>query len=384
MLGIKKIIVAETDRVLQFNHGQLNRILTPGVHKVWTMGKNVNFVCFSICSGKCEIGNLEILLSVHGNLLLTHVDVVKTNDNQIALTYLDNKLTDIIEPASTQAFWKDRGEWRFEIIEMNQDLRAPDELVKLLSLNRSALIKRKADDFIRYVEVAKNATVLITECGDLVETLGAGRYGFWKMGRNIEVKLVDGRQQNLDVAGQEILSKDRVSLRLNLSAQYRVTDAVKAVTEHADYKDFVYRSLQLELREVVGTRTLDELLADKDALNSIIFERAKQRLSDCGVSLVQVGVKDIILPGEMKNILNQVVEAQKMAEANIIKRREETAATRSLHNTAKVMEGNATLLRLKELEVLERVSDRVDNITVYGGLDGLMNDMVTIPKKLGA
>lgn len=384
MLGIKKIIVAETDRVLQFNHGQLNRILTPGVHKVWTMGKNVNFVYFSICSGKCEIGNLEILLSVHGDLLLTHVDVVKTNDNQMALTYLDNKLIDIIEPSSTQAFWKDRGKWRFEIIEMNQDLRTPDELVKLLSLNRSALIKRKADDFIRYVEVAKNATALITECGDLVDTLDAGRYGFWKMGRNIEVKLVDGRQQNLDVAGQEILSKDRVSLRLNLSAQYRVTDAVKAVTEHADYKDFVYRSLQLELREVVGTRTLDELLADKDALNSIIFERAKQRLSDCGVSLVQVGVKDIILPGEMKNILNQAVEAQKMAEANIIKRREETAATRSLHNTAKVMEGNATLLRLKELEVLERVSDRVDNITVYGGLDGLMNDMVTIPKKLGA
>ena len=134
---------------------------------------------------------------------------------------------------------------------------------------------------------------------------------------------------------------------------------------------------------MVGTRTLDELLADKDALTSIIFERAKERLVDCGVSLVQVGVKDIILPGEMKTILNQVVEAQKIAEANIIKRREETAATRSLHNTAKVMEGNATLLRLKELEILERVTERIDNITVYGGLDGLMNDMVKIPKTIG-
>ena len=80
----------------------------------------------------------------------------------------------------------------------------------------------------------------------------------------------------------------------------------------------------------------------------------------------------------MKAILNQVVEAQKAAEANVIKRREETAATRSLHNTAKVMENNPTLLRLKELEALEKVAEKIDNLNVYGGLDGLMNGIVKI------
>ena len=103
-----------------------------------------------------------------------------------------------------------------------------------------------------------------------------------------------------------------------------------------------------------------------------------ERLSEVGITLISVGVKDIILPGEMKAILNQVVEAQKAAEANVIKRREETSATRSLHNTAKVMENNPTLMRLKELEALEKVADRIDSLSVYGGLEGLMNGVVKI------
>ena len=96
--------------------------------------------------------------------------------------------------------------------------------------------------------------------------------------------------------------------------------------------------------------------------------------------LKTVGARDIVLPGEMKAILAKVVEAEKLAEANLIRRREETQATRSLHNTAKVMEGNATLLRLKELEVLERITAQISVLNVYGGLDGVMNDMVKIPK----
>jgi regulator of protease activity HflC (stomatin/prohibitin superfamily) len=89
-------------------------------------------------------------------------------------------------------------------------------------------------------------------------------------------------------------------------------------------------------------------------------------------------VKDVILPGEMKTILNQVVEAEKRAQANLIQRREETAATRSLLNTARLMEENRTLLRLKELETLEKVTEKIDKLTVYGGLEGVLKDVVRI------
>jgi regulator of protease activity HflC (stomatin/prohibitin superfamily) len=78
----------------------------------------------------------------------------------------------------------------------------------------------------------------------------------------------------------------------------------------------------------------------------------------------------------MKTILNQVVEAEKVAQANLIRRREETAATRSLLNTARLMEENPTLMRLKEMETLEKVTEKVGSLTVYNGLEGLMKNMV--------
>jgi regulator of protease activity HflC (stomatin/prohibitin superfamily) len=114
------------------------------------------------------------------------------------------------------------------------------------------------------------------------------------------------------------------------------------------------------------------------AVVSSIAVQVKAKLADYGLQLDGVGVKDIVLPGEMKTILAQVVEAGKSAEANVIRRREETAATRSLLNTAKVMEDNPVALRLKELETLERVAERIDKISVCGGLDQVLNGLVKL------
>ena len=143
----------------------------------------------------------------------------------------------------------------------------------------------------------------------------------------------------------------------------------------------LYRELQLALRAVVSTQTLDELLVDKNLLNETIQTLVAEKAKEYGLELKTVGARDIILPGEMKAILAQVVEAQKQAEANLIRRREETQETRSLHNTAKVMEGNPVLLRLKELEVLEKITSHISTLNVYGGLDGVMNDLVRLTDK---
>jgi regulator of protease activity HflC (stomatin/prohibitin superfamily) len=91
-----------------------------------------------------------------------------------------------------------------------------------------------------------------------------------------------------------------------------------------------------------------------------------------------VGVKDIILPGEIKAILSKVVEAEKAAQANVVRRREETAATRSMLNTARVMEDNPVALRLKELEVLERIAEKIERINVNGGLDSILTELIRI------
>jgi regulator of protease activity HflC (stomatin/prohibitin superfamily) len=154
-----------------------------------------------------------------------------------------------------------------------------------------------------------------------------------------------------------------------------VTDAVKARAVVSNAAEYVYKELQLALREAVGSRTLDELLTDKGVIDREVSASAA-KLEASGLAVRSVGVKDVILPGEMKTILNQVVEAEKVAQANLIRRREETAATRSLLNTARLMEENPTLLRLKELETLEKVTEKVGSLTVYDGLEGVLKNLV--------
>ncbi|MGV0106302.1 SPFH domain / Band 7 family protein [Nostoc sp. DSM 114160] len=134
--------------------------------------------------------------------------------------------------------------------------------------------------------------------------------------------------------------------------------------------------MQFALRGAVGERNLDALLEDKGAMDRSISEYIRQKAADYGIEVDSVGVKDIILPGEIKSILSKVVEAEKAAQANVVRRREETAATRSMLNTAKVMEDNPVALRLKELEVLERIAEKIDRIQVNGSLDNLLTDMI--------
>jgi regulator of protease activity HflC (stomatin/prohibitin superfamily) len=225
------------------------------------------------------------------------------------------------------------------------------------------------------VEVPDTAVGLLIVDGQLREVLEPGATAYWKYGRTVKIELAELRLQAMEVAGQEILTRDKVSLRLNLTALWQVTDAVKARSTVSSAAEYVYKELQLALREAVGTRTLDELLTDKGAIDREVAASAV-RLEASGLAVRSVGVKDVILPGEMKTILNQVVEAEKVAQANLIRRREETAATRSLLNTARLMEENPTLLRLKELETLEKVTEKVGSLTVYGGLEGVLKNLV--------
>jgi regulator of protease activity HflC (stomatin/prohibitin superfamily) len=161
--------------------------------------------------------------------------------------------------------------------------------------------------------------------------------------------------------------------------EYRVTDAVKAKQSVRDYAEYLYRTLQLAVRQTLGRRTLEEILAEKVDIDESVAATVRKEAETVGVSVSGMGLKDIILPGEMREILNQVVTAEKQAQANLIRRREETAATRSLLNTAKLMENNPLLVRLKEMETLEKIAEKVDKITV-GSFDSLLSNLVTLQK----
>ena len=193
---------------------------------------------------------------------------------------------------------------------------------------------------------------------------------FWaKVGR-VTWKAIDRREQVSDVAGQEIMTQDKVTLRLNLLVTWQVVDSWKAVTVAQDHAQTLYREAQLALRAAVGTRSLDALLADKESVGGEVRHALAARAAEFGVVVRNVGLKDIILPGEMKTILNQVIEAEKSAQANLIKRREEeTAAARSQANTAKLLADNPVLARMKELEAMQEILSGAKVTFVLGNGD---------------
>ena len=96
----------------------------------------------------------------------------------------------------------------------------------------------------------------------------------------------------------------------------------------------------------------------KDVVSAELESAVRERAEDLGLELASVGIRDVILPGDMKDLMNKVTEAKKAAEANLIARREETAAIRSQANTAKLLAESPMLMRLRELEILEKIAGR--------------------------
>jgi regulator of protease activity HflC (stomatin/prohibitin superfamily) len=380
MKFVKKYVITDSQIGLLFKEQQFQKILTAGVHKCWDWKDQYQLQSFNMTNTLTDGINKDILFlaEVHPASFSDYVQTWETNENEIALIYQHGVLRDIKGPAQRGAYWKQHNPISVEKIDITQDFKIPERLVRMFSSIRDPLLSRSAINAIAISTVAEGHIGFLMVDGSSAGTLQPGLHMWWKYNRVIDVKQYDLRLQNMEVNGQEILTKDRVSLRVNLSAMWQIADAALAKQELADAKDYLYRELQLALRTIVSTQTLDELLADKNLLNQQVQNIVAQKAIAYGIALQSVGARDIILPGEMKAILTQVVEAQKVAEANLIKRQEETQATRSLHNTAKVMEGNPVLLRLKELEVLEKITARINTLNVYGGLDGVMNDMVKL------
>ena len=199
----------------------------------------------------------------------------------------------------------------------------------------------------------------------------------------VEVKLADTRLTHMNITGQEILTQDKVSLRITFVCDYVIIDYVRALTEIDDYAGQLYVAAQLAMREYVGRHKLDEILEGKDEMSRYVIERLEEKAPALFVAVHGGGVKDIILPGEIRDIMNSVLAAEKRAQASVITRREEVASTRSLLNTARLMDENQTLYRLKELEYIERICGSVGNISLSGD-GGLLEQLRDVLGRKGA
>ncbi|MCB9260934.1 MAG: slipin family protein [Flavobacteriales bacterium] len=289
--------------------------------------------------------------------------LVEVADNNICLV-TKNGLYEVVLNPGRYLFLNETNVFTFTNIDLFNSERVTDGAVLKYAENQLS-------NYVRKLEVDVHEEALLLVDGEYKTVLQAGKYFFYKNNVKLAIQKVDTRMQAMEVGGQEMLTKDKANLRLNFNLQYRVTNTFKAVLENREYEKQLYLIAQLLLREIVGTLTLDELLENKEVITEYVMTNIVQKASSLGVEVINAGVKDLVLPGDMKEILNQVLVAQKKAQANVITRREEVASTRSLLNTAKLLEENATLMRLKEMEYLERIAEKVGEITVAGGTDVL-------------
>ena len=354
---LKRTFVRDHELALRFRNGNLRDVLGPG--SAWALDLPFRRLRDEVVdTRKTRFTHRLIDVLVRNPVLVPYLTIVDLRDTQRAIVWREGRLAFILGPGK-HALWKAPFDLAVEIFDVDTFRLEHEKLDVILD-------HEDAGTWLGVVDVPAFHEALVFRDGKLVARANGGRMAFWRGAGRPVYETVDRREETADVAGQEIMTRDKVTLRVNLAVTYRVVDAVQAVTATRDYTQTLYREAQLALRAAVGTRTLDALLAAKQAVGGDVQGVLAERAKTFGVEVRSVGLRDIVLPGDMKSILNQVIEAQKRAEANLIRRREETAAARSQANTAKLLAQNPTLARIKELELLQDVLAGTKATFVFG------------------
>jgi len=368
---LRRILVGDNERVLLIRNKRFEDILGPGEYRLFTLFRGIELERYNIKALVFASDWADFIVNQRAELAARYFTVFETAATEVAVVSLDGRVARVIAPSTRALFWKGAVAVTFEKIDVVKDPEVPARLLSTLArLGNAALMVMAA------VDEGKRGLVYLD--GRLIRELGAGTYGFWNAVSTPRIEVIETRRQTLEAAGQEILTRDKVTLRVNISAVYEVVNAASARAGAKDVNELLYRTLQIAVRQTLGKRTLEEVLAEKTDLDEAVSTEVRREMEMYGVRVGAIALKDIILPGDIRDILNQVVTAEKEAQANLIRRREETASTRSLLNTAKLMEDNPLLVRLKELEALEKIAGKVEKITVVGGLNALLERTVTI------
>ena len=264
------------------------------------------------------------------------------------------------------------------------------------------------------------------EDGVLVKILEAGRYRaprlkWWERRLpeawrrrlpKIEMALVDIRERDLTIKGQEILTADKVAIRVSIIVQFKVMNPRAALHEVESYSDRIYSDVQLAARRSLASMTLEEILTNRNQLSEDILQEVKEGATTFGVAILRADVKDLIFPGNLQEIMNRVLAAERMSQVQLVEARtkaetqkldaqsrfetqrleaEVNAASRKLlaqteaesqriqteadilalrerAQAAEAYTSHPALLRLRELDTLSELA-RTANARIYIGFD---------------
>ena len=367
------ITVNEDERAFLTRNGRFERLLGPGRFTALDLMRELSAEVVKVVRAEIAPERAMLLAKSQPALAADNFAIVQTAPYEVAIVSMDGEPKHLVPPNTTRVFWKTLTAVDVEIVDTAATMR-----VEKRHLDRIDPV-RSGGTIVSAVVEAHEAGLLFVD-GELRGRLSPGRHAFWSVGRTVRIAKMDLRPQPLEVTAQEILTKDRVGIRVTLTAFTRITDPEKAALAAGDVNGTLYRLVQFAIREAVASRTLDEILGARDTIDAEVRKYVSERAANLGSEVGEIGVKDVILPGDVRELLNKVVEAERIAKANLIRRQEETAATRSLLNTSKLMENNPLLLRLKELEALEKLVEKVGRIDLHtgagsGGLDALLSSL---------
>ena len=354
--------IQESQRGLLYKDGKLTRFLEPGRHDVggFFSAAEYQLTLLDLASGYADYTPELKRVLPKGT-----AEDVTIGRNEMGILLIDG-LSMRSLPAGRYLLWK---QWRdvtlerFDFSGYKTDM--PQAYWSLLSADVLQ---------VHTVQPYQRRPLYID--GQLVEILEAGRYGIIYKNHHVTYETIDLREQELSIVGQEVMTRDNVSLRINLMLKYKIVDVEKSVHAVQDLHNALYNEFQVTARHFVSALTIDDLLGSRKEASTQMKEKLTERAAEWGVEIVQANLKDLVLPGDMKTLLNRVIEAEKEAQANLILRREETAATRSLANTAKMLEKNPMLLRLKEMEQLKELAGHIGQLTIVASSQDLMGKLL--------
>lgn len=163
--------------------------------------------------------------------------------------------------------------------------------------------------------------------GKLTDVLEAGRYrvpkhSWWsRRPEEVEIVLVDMREREITIKGQEILTADKVALRVSIITQFRVTDPTAALERVANYEDRLYSDVQLAARRSLATMQLAEILTNRNQLSEDILTDVADAATGYGVAITRADVKDLVFPGNLQEIMNRVLATERLSEAALVESR---------------------------------------------------------------
>jgi hypothetical protein len=337
MLFIREFTVRKHERGLLFKNGDFVRFLAPAVYRFFDPRRRIDVERYDLSQPAFEHRLVDYLVRWHPEAVEDMFLRVETGADQVAVITRNGHPWNVVGPERRALFWKGVIHVKAEIFEITEDGAIAPRFARTLAANRDARRGSVLEHAALLREVPEAHMGLLHVDGRLVRELPPGLHAFWTFGRSVTIELCDQRLKTLDVCGRDVLTNDNLSLDVTLSADYRIADASLAARTLREPQGFLHKHIQAALRTAVETRSLDALFASKAAVAEDVLGRVRDRLAPLGIELRDVHVKDVQL----------------------------------------LDDGPATL-RLKELEALERITDKVGTVSVYGDLTGVLNELVRI------